>query len=103
MNLATYRVSRGKRLINLGPTEFMILQLLISEPYRIFSRIEIIKSVWEEKHQINLRSVDVHINRIRDLLKNVYDKQHIIKTVRSLGYCMEFSINPHHFITGLNT
>ena len=94
MNLATYRVSRGKRLINLGPTEFTILQLLISEPHRIFSRIEIIKSVWGEKHQINLRTVDVHINRIRDLLKNVYDKYHIIKTVRSLGYSMESAINP---------
>jgi two-component system phosphate regulon response regulator PhoB len=93
MNLATYRVLRGKRLIHLGPTEFIILQLLMSDPNRIFSRSEIIEGVWGEKHQIDARTVDVHINRIRVLLKNPDDKYHIIKTVRSLGYSMESGIS----------
>ena len=91
MNLATYRVSRGKRLIHLGPTEFIILNLLMSDQKKVFSRNEIIEGVWGENHQIDKRTVDVHINRIRALLKDPEDKQHIIKTVRSLGYCIEFT------------
>jgi two-component system phosphate regulon response regulator PhoB len=88
MNLATYRVTRGTRNIHLGPTEFKIFQLFMNAPYSIFSRNTIIEHVWGKEHQIDERTIDVHINRIRTLLKESTDKESVIKTVRSFGYCL---------------
>lgn len=91
MNLSTYKIFRGKREIHLGPTEFEIMKLFLSEPRTVFSREVIIEHIWGKNHQIDIRTIDVHVNRIRSLLKDVGDKEHIIKTVRSFGYCLENS------------
>lgn len=112
IDLATYKVTRGNQNIHLGPTEFKILQLLMQSPRVIFSRQMIINYVWGENQDIELRTVDVHINRLRTLIKNasnknkfakirdssltniksslreVVDDKHFIKTVRSGGYCL---------------
>jgi two-component system phosphate regulon response regulator PhoB len=88
MNLATYRVLIGDRQIHLGPTEFKILQLFLTDPKNIFSRIDIIEYVWGKKYQINPRTVDVHINRIRRALSNA-ENNDFIKTVRDSGYCLD--------------
>jgi DNA-binding response OmpR family regulator len=65
------------------------MQLLMTSPTTIFSRKVIIEHVWGKEHQIDSRTIDVHINRIRALLKTPEDKEYIIKTVRSSGYCLE--------------
>lgn len=88
MDLTKYSVLRNNRVIHLGPSEFKILQLFLESPSVIFSRKEIINFVWGKEHNIDLRTIDVHVNRIRTLIKMSYDMIPIIKTVRSLGYCM---------------
>jgi DNA-binding response OmpR family regulator len=60
----------------------------MNAPYSIFSRNTIIEHVWGKEHQIDERTIDVHINRIRTLLKDSTDKESVIKTVRSFGYCL---------------
>ena len=88
MDLATYRVIRGTKQIHLGPTEFKIMQMLIQSPRTILSRQYIIDQVWGTGKDIEPRTVDVHVNRIRSLVKLKNDEPPLIKTVRSGGYCL---------------
>jgi two-component system phosphate regulon response regulator PhoB len=88
MDLATYKVFRGSRRVHLGPTEFKILQLMLQSPKTIFSREQIMEYVWGTEHPIELRTVDVHVNRLRSLLKEKNDVNQVIKTVRASGYCL---------------
>ncbi|WPY00334.1 Two-component system response regulator [Candidatus Trichorickettsia mobilis] len=88
MDLSTYKVFRRNKLIHLGPTEFKILQLFIQAPKTIYSREQIIDYVWGSDKIIELRTVDVHVNRLRSLMKLDKDEIPFIKTVRSSGYCL---------------
>ncbi|WP_341748895.1 winged helix-turn-helix domain-containing protein [Candidatus Tisiphia endosymbiont of Sialis lutaria] len=88
MDLTTYKVTNNGRVIRLGPTEFKILQLFIKSPKVIFSRQDIVNKVWGKDAVIDLRTIDVHINRIRASLNNK-NSEVFIKTVRSTGYCLD--------------
>lgn len=89
MDLSNYKVYRGNKLIRLGPTEFKILQLLLESPKVILSREKIIDYVWGYGHKIELRTVDVHVNRLRNVIKNNKFEPALIKTVRASGYCLK--------------
>ena len=88
MDLSTYRVYRKDRRIHLGPTEFKILQLLVESPRVIFSRQQLMDYVWGTEGTIEYRTVDVHVNRIRSMIKEGKNDIPFIKTVRSSGYCL---------------
>lgn len=95
MDLAKYAVYKNNKKIHLGPTEFKILQLLLQSPKTIFSRQQIIEYVWGSNHLIEPRTVDVHVNRLRGLIKSANEgkstessKLPFIKTVRAAGYCL---------------
>lgn len=88
MDLATYKVNRAGKNIHLGPTEFKIMQMLIQSPKSILSRQQIIDCVWGTNQDIEPRTVDVHVNRLRSLIKIRGDEMPFIKTVRSAGYCL---------------
>ena len=96
MNIGSYRVTRNGEAIHLGPTEFRILQCFMQLPSKVLSREEIIVHVWGYKSQIDPRTIDVHINRLRSALNNdnamvagvQNDNTPLIRTVRSLGYCL---------------
>lgn len=89
IDLATFKVRRGIKQIHLGPTEFKILQLFIQKPKNIYSRRQIIDYVWGADKEIAQRTIDVHINRLRTLMKLDTDRYPIIKTIRSAGYCLD--------------
>ena len=82
MNLNEYKVSRGGRPIHLGPTEFRLLRHFMENPGRVFSRDQLIDSVWGHGIFIDSRTVDVHIRRLRKAL-NATDERDVIRTVRS--------------------
>jgi two-component system phosphate regulon response regulator PhoB len=88
IDLASYKVKRNNREIHLGPTEFKILQCFVERPSKIFSREELIQYIWGENSGVEMRTVDVHINRLRSALKNPYENIPVIKTIRSAGYCL---------------
>jgi two-component system phosphate regulon response regulator PhoB len=85
MDLAGRRVSRAGRPVHLGPTEFRLLQALMQEPDRVFSREELLTMVWGADIHVEVRTVDVHIRRLR-LALNGEDGADIIRTVRGGGY-----------------
>ena len=88
MNLATYRVRRAARAIHLGPTEFRLLRHLMEHPGRVFSREQLLDAVWGRDVYVEVRTVDVHIRRLRKAL-NAEDAPDYIRTVRAAGYALE--------------
>jgi len=87
MDLAAHRVSRAGQPVHLGPTEYRLLRHFLEHPSRVFSREQLLDRVWEHESEIDLRTVDVHIRRLRKALN-----QHggeLLRTVRSAGYALD--------------
>lgn len=84
----SHRVTRGEKEIHLGPTEFRLLDHLIQHPGRVFSREQLLNAVWGSDVFVEVRTVDVHIGRLRKAL-NKYKQGDPIRTVRSAGYALD--------------
>mgnify|MGYP000035228676 CR=1 FL=1 len=84
----TRRVRRAGREIHLGPTEFRLLEHLIEKPGRVFSRAQLLDSVWGMAAEIDERTVDVHVGRLRKALMRGREKDPI-RTVRGAGYAFD--------------
>lgn len=80
-----HRVHANTKEVNLGPTEFKLLQYLMNHPERVFSRTQLLDRIWGNNVYIEERTVDVHIRRLRKALEpEAYDR--MIQTVRGAGY-----------------
>ncbi len=88
MDLETWRVYRGDRMVHLGPTEFRLLRHFMEHPRRVFSRGQLLDSVWGRDICVEPRTVDVHIRRLRKAI-NHNGAPDVIRTVRSAGYALE--------------
>jgi two-component system phosphate regulon response regulator PhoB len=82
-----HRVFRKKSEIRLGPTEFRLLEFLMQHPGRVFSRGQLLDSVWGETIYIDERTVDVHVGRLRKAV-NVARMPDVIRTIRGAGYAI---------------
>ena len=89
INIVQKKAFRGDRRLNLGPTEFNILYFLLKNKQRVFSRQQILNKIWPNQVNVELRTVDVHIRRLRKELNQNKDKD-LIRTVRSAGYSLDF-------------
>ena len=79
------RVFRDNNEIHLGPTEFRLLEFFLLNPKRVFSRDQILESVWPNNINVESRTIDVHIRRLRQSI-NLSGKKELVRTVRSAGY-----------------
>ncbi|MBV9347066.1 MAG: phosphate regulon transcriptional regulator PhoB [Pseudolabrys sp.] len=79
------RVTRNGRAIDMGPTEFRMLEFLMERAGRVFSREQLLDGVWGNENYIDERTVDVHVGRLRKAL-NRADEDDPIRTVRGSGY-----------------
>jgi len=84
----TRRVRRGGRDLHLGPTEFRLLDYLMSHPGRVHDRASLLTRVWGEDAFIDERTVDVHVGRLRRIL-NRSGARDPIRTVRGVGYAFD--------------
>jgi two-component system phosphate regulon response regulator PhoB len=91
MDLAAHRVVRAGQDVHLGPTEFRLLQFLMEHPGRVFSREQLLDAVWGHDIYVELRTVDVHIRRLRKALSIDDTAPDLIRTVRSAGYALEIN------------
>jgi two-component system phosphate regulon response regulator PhoB len=89
MDTATHKVQRAGKLVSLGPTEFRLLRHFLSNPRRVFSRERLLDCVWGRDAEIELRTVDVHIRRLRRAINDQGSYPDIIRTVRSAGYALD--------------
>ncbi len=89
MDLVAYKVSRNDLSIHLGPKEYKLLEVLIKRPGRVYSREQLLDMVWGRDINVELRTVDVHIGRLRKALKQK-GQPDLIRTVRAAGYALDF-------------
>ncbi len=88
LDATAHRVTRNSATLALGPTEFRLLRYFMEHPGRVFARGQLLDAVWGNDSDIELRTVDVHIRRLRQAIaqKDILDP---IRTVRSAGYALE--------------
>lgn len=82
------RLSRGQRDINVSPTEFRLLEQLMQNPGRVYSRSQLLDTVWGRDSYVDERTVDVHVGRLRKSLSRGKEVDPI-RTVRASGYAFD--------------
>jgi len=88
LDATAHKVTRKGAILSLGPTEFRLLKFFMEHPGRVFSRGQLLDAVWGTDSDIELRTVDVHIRRLRKgiEMEGTLDP---VRTVRSAGYALE--------------
>ena len=85
MDLVAHRVRRNGRDLHLAPTEYRLLRFFLENPGRVFSREQLLDRIWSQDISVELRTVDVHIRRLRKAINGPREPD-LIRTVRSAGY-----------------
>jgi len=88
MDLTAHRVSRDGKPVHLGPTEFRLLRYFLRHPGRVFSREQLLDGAWGHDSEVEMRTVDVHIRRLRKAL-NAAGGADLLRTVRSVAYALD--------------
>ncbi|WP_239806834.1 phosphate regulon transcriptional regulator PhoB [Croceicoccus hydrothermalis] len=88
LDATSHRATRRGQSLQLGPTEFRLLKFFMEHPGRVFSRVQLLDAVWGTGSDIELRTVDVHIRRLRKGL-TIENSTDPVRTVRSAGYAFE--------------
>jgi two-component system phosphate regulon response regulator PhoB len=91
LDTASHRVTTSGQTVQLGPTEYRLLQFFMEHPERVYSRSQVLDRVWGGNVYVEERTVDVHIRRLRKALEP-YGRESLIQTVRGSGY--RFSTQP---------
>jgi two-component system phosphate regulon response regulator PhoB len=87
LDAETHRVTRGDKLLKLGPTEFRLLSTFMEKPGRVWSREQLLDRVWGRDIYVDTRTVDVHIGRLRKALCQ-HGGADPVRTVRGAGYAL---------------
>ena len=85
INVENYVVTYKDNLIKLGPTEFKLLHILSANNQRVMTRERIVEKIWSNESEVDFRTVDVHIKRLRATLRD-YGITSSIETIRGAGY-----------------
>jgi two-component system phosphate regulon response regulator PhoB len=88
MDQDAHRVMRNGRMLHLGPTEYRMLEFLMTHPGRVFSREQLLDAIWGRDIHVEPRTVDVHIRRLRKAI-NGPGEADVVRTVRSAGYALD--------------
>jgi len=88
MDILQHKVRRAGKAIALGPTEYRLLRQFLEHPGRVFSRERLLDAVWGRDADIDIRTIDVHIRRLRRAI-NINGGPELIRTVRSAGYALD--------------
>ena len=87
LDAGTHRVERGGTTLKLGPTEFRLLATFMERPGRVFSREQILDRVWGRDVEVDARTIDVHVGRLRKALTQ-FGGDDPVRTVRGVGYAI---------------
>ncbi len=85
LDVRSLRVTAGEKPVHLGPIEFKMLNLFMTQPERVLSRSQIVDRVWRINAHVDERTVDVHVRRLRMALKAT-GHDDCVQTVRGVGY-----------------
>lgn len=95
LDRSTKRIWRAGTELHLGPTEFRLLEFLMEKPGRVYSRAQLLDAVWGRDAEIDERTVDVHVGRLRKAITPV-DARDPIRTVRGAGYALDETFGKDH-------
>ena len=87
MDVPRRKVTRKGERVELSPREFEVLEILMKEPGRVFTRNDICERIWQRDHQYDTRTVEIFIMRLRKKLEPE-NGANLIQTVRGVGYQM---------------
>ena len=90
MDLGKHKVTVADQVITLGPLEFKLLRVFMKSPERVWSRDQLLDRVWGDDLNVDTRTVDVHIGRLRKVLNKVSDVD-FLRTIRGFGYSLDTS------------
>jgi two-component system phosphate regulon response regulator PhoB len=90
MDLVGHKVRRGGEPVHLGPTEYRLLRFLMENPGRVFPRDRLIQRIWGDESEIQEKTINVSIRRLREAL-NAGGRADVIRAVRSAGYMLDVS------------
>lgn len=85
LNAASHRLYIDDQCVDIGPTEFRLLRFFMSHPERVYNRAQLLDHLWSRDALVEERTVDVHVLRLRKLLKP-HGCAGVIQTVRGVGY-----------------
>jgi len=88
MEINRRSVTIKNSVISMGPLEFKLLQVLLESPKRVFSRTQLLERIWTDNLDVETRTVDVHIGRLRKAIRAV-NNEDLVKTVRGFGYSLD--------------
>ncbi|HZG07988.1 MAG TPA: phosphate regulon transcriptional regulator PhoB [Allosphingosinicella sp.] len=88
MDLTSHKVRRAGEPVHLGPTEYRLLKFLMENPGRIFPRDRLIQRIWGDESEIQEKTINVSIRRLREAL-NAGGRPDAIRTVRASGYVLD--------------
>ncbi len=89
LDRTNHRVRRSGREIHLGPTEYRLLEYLMRNPGRVYSREQLLNGVWGTDVFVDERTVDVHVGRLRKAINRGRGTVDPIRTVRGAGYAFD--------------
>lgn len=89
MDLVQHKVTLSGERVKLGPTEFRLLTTLLENPGRVWEREQLLDRVWGHDSDVDLRTVDVHVGRLRKALQATDVQAALIRTVRGVGYSLD--------------
>ena len=90
MDLVAHKVRRGGEPVHLGPTEYRLMRFLMENPGRVFPRDRLIQRIWGDESEIQEKTINVSIRRLREAL-NAGGRADVIRAVRSAGYMLDVS------------
>jgi two-component system phosphate regulon response regulator PhoB len=88
LDMASHKVRRGGKAVAVGPTEFKLLRHFLEHPGHVFSRERLLDAVWGRDTDVETRTVDVYVRRLRRAI-NISGADDLIRTVRSAGYALD--------------
>ena len=89
INLDEHKVFRNGKKIHLGPTEYKLLKHFLENPGRVYSREQLLDSVWGHGIFVESRTVDTHIRRLRKAV-NIPGTTNLLRTIRAAGYSIDY-------------
>ncbi len=89
LDLVQHKVTLSGQRVKLGPTEFRLLTTFLENPGRVWEREQLLDRVWGHNADVDLRTVDVHVGRLRKALQATEHQNSLIRTVRGVGYSLD--------------
>jgi len=98
VELTSHKVVRDGKDVHVSPTEFSLLRHFMEHPGRVFAREQLLDAVWGHDIYVELRTVDVHVRRLRKALNYDGKQPDLIRTVRSAGYSLEENPEGNNYV-----